>query len=232
MKSRDGLRDALQEAFLQEGCAVCRISEQGVKHALQHVLYDMVNDPAVRVQVRASLGYCNRHAWQMMELRGNALGLALLYRDAVIELEEQLAILKPPHARTRIAKLNEQGKRATLPRKECPACLQQREIEDHHTGSLLHALGDPPFIDKMNASDGLCRLHLGRALAAAPNAAAFDTLLEIQRGIHRRLIAELSEFIRKNDFRFREEGFGHEADSWIRAIGLISSAHDAQNERT
>lgn len=231
MKTRDGLRDALEEALAQEGCALCRISERSVRRALQHVLYDMVNDPGVRSQVRASLGYCNRHAWQMLDLRGNALGLALLYRDAVLELEEQLNTLKPSHSRTRIEKLRDQGTHATGPRRECPACKQQREIEDHHTSSLLHALADPAFVEKLEASDGLCRLHLGRALGTAPNATAFETLLHAQRGVHRRLIGELGEFIRKNDFRFKSEGFGQEADSWIRAIGLISSGRGAQNER-
>lgn len=231
MKSRDTLRDDLEEAFEKEGCALCRISTHAVKRALAHVLYDMVNDPGVRHQVRASLGYCNRHAWQLQELGGNALGLALLYRDAVLELQDQLNKIKPPSARQRIESLREQGARATVPRAECPGCVQQREIENHHTDSLLRALADPTFREKFNASDGLCRLHLGRALKTTPDGVTFDTLLQAQRDIHTRLIGELNEFIRKNDFRFQSEGFGQEADSWVRAIGLISSGHDSQNER-
>lgn len=231
MKPRDSLIDALQEAFEKEGCALCRISEHAVKRALAHVLYDMVNDPAVRQQIRASLGYCNRHAWQLQALGGNALGLALLYRDAVLELQEQLNKIKPPTGRPRIETLRDQSLRAATPRAECPGCVLQREIEAHHTTSLLNAMADPAFVERFVASDGLCRLHLGRVLQAAPDAATFDKLLQAQRSIHTRLIAELNEFIRKNDFRFKSEGFGREADSWVRAIGLISSGHETQNER-
>ncbi len=35
---------------------------------------------------------------------------------------------------------------------------------------------------------------------------------------------ELAEFIRKQDYRFRDEGLGAEGDAWIRAIAQVSGA--------
>jgi len=46
------------------------------------------------------------------------------------------------------------------------------------------------------------------------------------RSIHREklesLHRELAEFIRKNDYRFKDEGFGTESDSWKRAVHKLT----------
>jgi len=34
-----------------------------------------------------------------------------------------------------------------------------------------------------------------------------------------------SEFIRKNDYRFRHETWGEERDAWLRAIAALAGAH-------
>lgn len=221
MNKRDVLQDELEEALQQQGCALCRISMRGVARTLEHLLYDMVNDPDVRAAVRGALGYCNRHAWQMREMRGNALGLALLYRDGVLELETQLSTVKPD-ARTRPDKLRSQAARAAKPRTMCPACKHQHEIEARFIHSFWIALRDDAFVGKFAISDGLCRLHVEGALSHAPDAAVMQTFLDAQRAIHQRLIADLYEFIRKSDFKYAHEGMGREGDAWIRAVELLS----------
>jgi len=45
-----------------------------------------------------------------------------------------------------------------------------------------------------------------------------------QRRIWERLLAQLSEFIRKNDYRFRDEPVGEEGDAWLRAIAALAGA--------
>lgn len=229
MNKRDVLQDDLKEALAREGCAVCRISYRAVARFLELMLYDQVNEQNVRKAVRDGLGYCNRHAWQMREMRGSALGLTLLYRDALLQMEEQVSAAPRTDARMRLDKLRSQIARALLPRAECFGCQQQREIEGRYLSSFLNLLGDSKFVEKFAASDGLCRLHLPRAAEAAPNAAALKILWDTQHAIHQRLLAELNEFIRKNDYRFAAEGFGREGDAWIRALALMSSPQGTQD---
>jgi hypothetical protein len=47
-------------------------------------------------------------------------------------------------------------------------------------------------------------------------------LLDLARDHWENLADELSEFIRKNDYRFSKEGFGTERDSWLRATGVLT----------
>ncbi len=49
-----------------------------------------------------------------------------------------------------------------------------------------------------------------------------NTLVNAQRRIWVRLVGQLSEFIRKNDYRFVCEPWGEESDAWLRAIAAVS----------
>ena len=51
---------------------------------------------------------------------------------------------------------------------------------------------------------------------------ALERLREVQRACLESLLAELSEFIRKHDYRFTGEGMGAEGTSWIRAVEMVA----------
>jgi hypothetical protein len=72
------------------------------------------------------------------------------------------------------------------------------------------------------ADGGLCLPHLRRALPLARSPEAFAYLRDSTRTRLDALGAEMEEFIRKYDHRFRKEEWGAEADSWQRAIRWIA----------
>jgi len=226
--AKDATRAELEHALTRTGCAVCRRSRLEVERALDFTLYEMVNEDKVRREVRAGLGYCNRHAWQLREVRSSALGMALLYRDALHELEAQLDRLPLPQPRTRMDKFHAQAQEATTPRKECAACTLQAEIEGRYLATFMSALTEPSFVERFRQSDGLCRLHLKQALGKTTDAETARALLEAQREIHRRLLGQLNELIRKSEYRAERQEFGPEGESWLRAVELLSSPKGAQ----
>ena len=85
-------RFELEEALRQQGCAVCRLVELAGSSYLEYLLYDLVNDPDVQKEFRASLGLCGSHVQWMLE-KGDGLGVAILYRAVVKEL---LGLLSKP----------------------------------------------------------------------------------------------------------------------------------------
>lgn len=62
----------------------------------------------------------------------------------------------------------------------------------------------------------LCFTYFLRLLQQVRTRAKFDALLGRHLAQLESLNHELAEFIRKNDYRFRDEGFGAEGDSWQR----------------
>ena len=227
MNPRDSARYDLERAFKKKGCALCHLEYKAVKHFLDSILYESVNDPEIRERTRAALGFCNRHAWQMRHIGGNALGTAFLQRTALDEWQKQLDRVGAPNGKTRIEKYREEVAAANQATAPCLGCQQQAEIEKRHIETFLAALVEPDFRQLVRGSGGLCRVHFSAACLMGNDPHALGMLIEIQGEINRGLLGELDEFIRKSDYRFVAEGFGAEGDSWIRAIECLSGAEDA-----
>lgn len=224
----EDLRTASQEA----GCPVCRLVDQAVRRNLDSLFYEYVNDDHVRLGLRKSRGLCNQHAWQAVDEHiGSALGFALLYRDVVAEVVEGLphAIEEEPEGsnlirgklRGRLRRIK-QAVKALTPTKECPVCTQREETEVRVLESLTLELGNAEFLAALEASDGLCTPHLLRAVQRLGEGSRVEALLAMEHGKLEALHAELSEIIRKNDYRFIDEEWGLESDSWRRAIQKLN----------
>jgi hypothetical protein len=111
------------------------------------------------------------------------------------------------------------------PQIPCPACSHLDSTERDCIGTLwTHLDGPGALLEAYRTSDGLCLSHFRRTLALAPARATAESLVSAQQEVWQRLYAELGEFIRKKDVRFRDEPFGVERDSWRRALEAVSGA--------
>lgn len=197
--------DALREACLLEGCPICRLEHDADFRYLDRLLYEQVNDYKVRLQLRASLGFCSDHALMAMEeLQGKALGLAIIYDDLLRVVLEQLD--------TRQIVLKSV--------KTCPACENRREMTGRVLTELSKTILQPAMQTALKASQGLCFGHLQQVLDHVRVPEKRKTLISLQREIMEKLRVELAEYIRKNDYRFTGEPFGPERDAWRRAVSL------------
>ena len=224
----------LVEACRAPGCPVCRLEARAVERYLDRQFYENVNSPAWRDSLRASFGFCHEHAWLAIDKRlGDALGFSIIYRDIINSLLNQLkdrestdrpsgrrtsSLRKiPERVRNRIEKI-----RATVtPRKRCPACEHRDETTRRVLSVLVEELKDPQMTDALEASEGLCLLHLRLSFEQVKEDSSSETLLAIHREKLENVSAELSEFIRKNDYQAIKEGFGAEGNAWLRAVSMI-----------
>ena len=126
-----------------------------------------------------------------------------------------------------MGQMRQQIAQANAPHAKCLACERQADIERRYMAVLIESLADHTFADALRASAGLCRPHFAQACDAAKETKTLNALAEIQSAINQRLLGELDEFIRRNDYRFMSEGFGSEGNSWIRALERLSGADGA-----
>jgi hypothetical protein len=211
------------------------VEQRSVERYLDNQFYENVNSPKWRERLRASLGFCHEHAWLAVNQRlGDALGFAIIYRDLVNTVLNQLndgvspvrtsrhwtSLLRqiPEQARTMIAKMLY----AITPRKRCPVCEHRDEANRTTLSVLVEELETQEMTEALRASEGLCLPHLRLALEYVKDFSASETLLTIHREKLENLRAELVEFIRKNDYQVIKEGFGKEGDAWLRAVGTIA----------
>lgn len=222
----------LLEACKQPGCPVCRLVNQAVNRYLDNLFYENVNDGDLRAQLRKSLGFCHEHAWLALKPGlGDALGVAIIYHDVLTNILRRLpeagngaqdqgwlsSLLG--QAPGQLADQSKEIVNALRPREPCAACQKRDQATDLYLSELLNSLENEQMISALYDSDGLCLPHLGQAFQRPDHSReAVLALLKISKKKLSALDEELSEIIRKSDYRFRDEGLGEEGDAWRRVI--------------
>ncbi|MCS6843608.1 MAG: DUF6062 family protein [Caldilineales bacterium] len=210
----------LQEALRGGGCALCWLSHRAGYRYLDSFSYESVNDPGLRNRLQASHGLCRQHAWALAGMRGSSLGVAIVYRDVLGVLEQAVQGSGKSGGLLALFKGSEEGTSLPSPSQPCPACEAEAEATQRYLAVLLNALDRAEVAQAFVAAGGLCYGHLRQAFdAAAPQ--QWQRLRASQLAVYEGLRNELQEFIRKNDYRFRDEGFGAEGDSWRRAVAAV-----------
>jgi hypothetical protein len=201
------------------GCVICRLGHGVEVNYIKDVLYSKTTSVRTRAELREARGFCITHARQLDQI-GHALGLSLIYQDILITLQEVLQAQCPQRPPSRRAR--SQLADALAPQDECPACAYRAELEQVYVETILEHVIDQEFVPKVRAADPLCLNHFRRAIEESSSLQQLCALRDSQLAHWERLIAELGEFIRKNDYRFHAEAIGSEGTAWLRAIDAIA----------
>ena len=196
---RDSTAFEVREALQHPGCPICRLTVRSVNRWLKSVAYEQVNDIQLRAELRAARGFCNAHAHQWLREAHNVLGTAIIYRDVITAA---LRDLEPPRGGRLRTLLGGDVADGRDGRGACPACRTQHEAEARYLEALLALVDAAPELLEGRA-DGLCRRHTRAALRRGGPAS--ERLVAQTRRAVQRLLGELDEVIRKEDYRFRHE---------------------------
>jgi hypothetical protein len=233
MSERQPLARDLMELLPAEGCPVCALVGRAVDRHLVAYAVEGVNDLEIRARLRASRGYCNRHAHRFWEAVRHPFGAALIYQDVIINLIRALEAADPTAASPLERLMTTLGAprsraaadaAALAPQAACPACAAEADAERRTVAALLRELREADFLAAYQASDGLCLSHFRRALAEARRDEQLTALVQTQLVAWRALHADLTEYIRLQDYRFRDEPRGDEQRAPARAIDAVAGA--------
>ncbi|HPD16095.1 MAG TPA: DUF6062 family protein [Planctomycetota bacterium] len=213
--------EALRQAA---GCPLCSIEVEGTKRYLDGLLYESVNDPGVRRSLRASRGYCPRHAHTLAGFK-SGLGTAILYRDQVELFLDFLKALRQPGLR----RLRPSATAAWSKRAQCPACHLEAESRERHAAILIEGLADDEEMRAaFDACPGLCVPHFLFVYDRIGDSGTRGYLWEVQQRKLAALQGELDDFIARHDYRRIKDGFGEVGDSWVRALQLMAGQEGGQ----
>ena len=193
----------LKDALSRGDCPICFLAERSVVRDIDGLFHEMVNDNGVAVKLKRSGGFCEKHSEQILKT-DETLGIAIIYKrllDVFIGLLQKVAV---------IPKLA-----------VCPLCETYSEAEKRYLDALLDHWVELKEI--FIATSILCINHTQIALAAAGKRNEIKKeLLGVQIKKLGELSAELEEYCRKFDHRFKDEEWGKEKDAWQRAVKLMS----------
>jgi len=205
----------LLDALKEQGCPVCFVIRKNAQKFMDDFLYESVNDPGLRKEIKESVGFCNRHAWQLQKF-GDGFGLGIVYEDLM-----QLVLKRLEGAdgsSVSLKAIPKQLDKDEQAKKSCIVCKEEKDVEGRYIAVFLDNFDDSELRFAYNNSFGLCFRHLNLAIKRNKNKKLSNEIISIEAAKLNGLISELKEFHRKHDYRFSKEKFGKEGDSWIRAI--------------
>jgi len=163
----------LHDAMAQPGCPVCRLKADAVDRSIDILLWENVNDPGARQNIRQARGFCHQHAWQLIQ-GGASSGSVIIMRDVV---QNVLAVLEnarlEPAGPAQFFRRTQPAATAELaadlaPQVPCPICVQAEAVESALIATLVEGLpGENGLLEAYRASEGLCLPHLRQALSTA-----------------------------------------------------------------
>lgn len=204
---------------LPSACVLCHLVDRSVLAYLDFLFAEFVNDIELRLQFRHARGFCRLHT-QAVRAKGDALGIAILYSD-LADMTLNRWREQPP---TRTSRLPFTRPKVSSPERPCPACSIEEEANRRYVLALVQGLEQSSvqeaMREAMKSEPCLCVAHFEEIIRTAKGDVAITVQQIAAEGLER-LHTELSEFIRKNDYRFRGEAWGAERDSWKRALSQL-----------
>lgn len=211
--SKDMVYNALIESMTEDRCPVCALIDKRIRQAMDGFLYGSVNDTSIRKQLSDAGGLCNYHA-AMLESMGDPLAHALIYSDLMKLIVKDM---DSPFPMT-LEKLTD--------RNDCYFCCHAEDMEKIYCRAFVQYYGHDEF--KQAYSDGgmLCSVHLkiiAESKKHESEADSIDGIMADTKEKYLRLLEQLEEIKRKNDYRFAAEPWTDGAkDAWRRAVSVIN----------
>lgn len=193
----------LKDALARGDCPLCFLAERSVTRYIDSLFHENVNDVGIAAEIKRSGGFCEKHSDEILKTH-ESLGIAIIYQRLVNVFINLLQRTKT------IKKLA-----------PCPLCQVYLETEQRYTDILVNNWNE--LKETFAASSILCVDHTEKALNAASKQNKIrKEILEIQIKKLSNLSAELEEYCRKYDYRFKDEEWGKEKDVWQRAVKLMA----------
>jgi len=206
-----------------EVCAVCRFVAGALRHQIDILFYESVNDVQTRDRIRRAGGVCRYHA-ELVAEQADALGTAIIMQDL---LNNEWRALEagtfdhPGGPSGRFGWLLDGG-RQPAKRTPCPLCEAEGELDQRTVDSLLEALGNAEFAAAFAGAAGLCVPHFHLAFERCKDEAQWRAVLTRQREALHQLAEELGELARTYDYRSRVKPTAEEARAWRRGLRMSS----------
>ncbi len=216
IEDKDVIYVSIKEALSSEGCPICRLLRKLEVEAIENLLYEHVLDPQVRSELRRNLGFCNYHSWLLVDyvLKNpwvGQLGVSIIYEDL---LSTYLSKLGNPNA---------------FKERTCELCRRVKYFEETYVNAFAKYLKTLNLMSEYRKSPSvLCDKHLRQVINLLPKDVSTE-LINVQKAKLESILNKLRSFIRKQDYRVKEEVSTEEAKAWRVAVEVLVGGNTSAN---
>jgi len=215
----------IRSSLAKGECPICEIISDRLERFYFWFIKESYYNPSMMDQLKKSYGLCKEHTWKLIEAgRPYITGVMYEYltRSVKFELERFLKEIRTFETKKRgllkrkhHPKEFQRKREIFTQRSRCPACEDLIESEREAVAHFALVVREEDVKGLFQESKGLCFHHLLQVLSMSEETEAIF-LIEDQMKRVRQLNAELSEFLRKIAYQYRNEPKGPEQTSWIR----------------
>ncbi len=238
----------IKDAFESEGCPICYIMLKSIKKYFNSLLYEYVLDAGVHKKMIASLGLCNTHTYLLMEeekkLHSDGLNIAALYETS---LQKEIKVIQRVNKNVRgfnkkyLTKFFKSNNELNDYKKffhavmnvtgECIGCENQKHTESYYTHEMLRLWTDGEFQELFSGGEILlCRNHFLFLVNEAEKRETINYFVNEHIRKLDKLYSRLEEFIRKHDYRFKNEMTDDDRKSWKKLLEYFGSKKNIDRE--
>lgn len=238
----------LMDAFhAEDECPFCNIERSLEQNAMDFILGSAYMESDIR-ETTDKMGFCRHHLKTMYDY-GNSLGNALMlkthYQKLNKELHEQLAHFTPGKTSTfkRFRKSAPAGKdyenamASWVAGKEntCYVCDYYQNTYERYMDTFFYLYKkDSEFHKLISESKGFCLHHFGEIMEASEtrmNAkekeSFYPMLFTVMESNMKRIEDDLSWFVNKFDYRYKDEDWKNSRDAIPRGIQKLNGGYPA-----
>ena len=243
--------DVLEGVERSEECPLCYLWLKDERRNMEYVLMNEVTmSKEFRGEILASKGFCNYHAHLLYRIASegqteDGLGYAMYMQAVINRIIEQLESLPlgsmsslENHADSNILPWVRRRRQAFAPllnnvehavqgENPCPICRSLWTSDELHLDTLVKMLDDKDFRVEFRSSKGLCLSHFASAIRIASlsdlknPADVARALIEAEIKRLQLTACYLSEFMRKQNWKFRNESPGPEVNAYYMSLRIL-----------
>jgi Family of unknown function (DUF6062) len=213
-------------------CHLCHVVHAAERKGIHSFLYEGMMFPSVRQKFLDGGGFCLRHFWMAKEIEDETcatggIGMAILCEDLVRLADAGLADASTAEPNSRPTLLRRSEARTFVPGHDCIFCQDNQEKEKF-LAEVMEELVEEQDLRKPLVRNGVCIRYGQLVLQISKDQGKRVEFFEQLKSRVSELSADLREFIRKRDYRYRHEPAGSEHDSVLRAISSFVGPNPCQ----
>ena len=225
----------VNDAFREDcECPLCSIYHKLEQDALEYTLRPSTYMVSERREESDKVGFCKRHAAMLNEMP-DRLGLALIYKthmDSFVKEIEQRQKEPVKQASFFKKKTEASGLAAYIGQleKSCFVCEKIEKTFHDYLGTIFHLYKkEEEFRKLFTSSKGFCTKHYGMLYEMAPErlgGALLDSFISELNQLYlenmKRVRDDLSWFVDKFDYRFKDEPWKNSKDALPRTLTKVN----------
>ena len=214
-------------------CFLCSLEDEIERKYMDTYLSELVMEASSRQKIIESRGFCNSHSYKMLIAASkpessDGHGMALVVKSVIEQLIQDLNRQKSHR--------KEDFHWMLVNKNKCPACIHLVDFMEMYVKSVVEFLSsnDEEFLKLFKGSKGLCiphfvtLMHVTEETTRNKNSGLIETLIEVEEKNLSRLIAELSEYVRRQSYEFSDKDRVAVEDIVVRSVEKIAGRRGAK----